>query len=336
VDILTTTERAWCAERISEYRGRHLTVADIEHVSSRLAGIWRINMRECLEAFYVKRYPPGEPRYAPLEVHFAMLQRIHAAVEPVPGLAPYKVIACLPSSRLIVSEEVPGAPLAMFHKSVFGRSAARIAAERAWAGIGKWLSVLHKQGRDRLSESASERSTSIHHALSLGEYVDYRLERWAEADPRFAVLARDAAAATDKAARALACNPMALVPCHGDVSTFNILVGTRIGLIDFDDLRLDLPEVDLSLVSLEIAQFARIGSTVTFPGLQSRFMRAFRAGYGRSWDRETAFQLAHLRNLAVILLTLARRRGPLSLSQLSTRAHYRWAIEELRSTLDSA
>src|SRR5207244_2605819 len=175
---------------------------------------------------------------------------------------------------------------------------------------------------------------STSRARELADYAIERFESWASDDAR----RRDVARAAMDSARALVAQlggrPVTTTLCHGDVSAGNILVGPEgVGLIDFDDLRFDMPAMDLSQALLEIEEFSRAGSAVRLAGLERESTAAFREGYGRSFPEGPHFWLPHLRNLSVFVLTLARRRGGLGPGQVTTEFRYRWTIAELQRTI---
>lgn len=321
---LTTGELTWCTSQIATSLGQPVVVREVRAVQSRLTQAARITVETGAgpRRFYVKRYPVGEPRESPdLASHFAALQGLAAAFRSTDAV-PYAALACLPDARLGLVGETPGEPVAVYHRAILFSPRARAISARAWRGVGVWLRTLHDAAPPRPSGRRPR------------ELVDYCVERlhaWGEVDPAERDLTERAERAVVRAGELLAAQAPSLVPCHGDVSSHNIMVGAAVGLIDLDDLRFDFPGVDVSQALLEIRQFSRFAGMVPAPGVRTRLERAFLDGYG-GVPRGPAFWLPHLRNLAVFGLTLARQPRGLALSTVSTRAHYRSVGAELRRT----
>ena len=172
------------------------------------------------------------------------------------------------------------------------------------------------------------RSTSA--PAFLAEQAAIRLEEWGRASRADARLADQARERLDRLMQALEGRPVRTTLCHGDIAVGNIFVdGRSAGLIDFDDLRIDLPAIDVSQALIAAAGFARVGP-LPVPGLESRLKRAFFEGYGTAGTINAEFLLAHLRNLAVGLQTLACAAGPVTWSR---RSHLLQLRGELRRTL---
>jgi hypothetical protein len=69
------------------------------------------------------------------------------------------------------------------------------------------------------------------------------------------------------------------------------------------------------------------------PRFEARAVAAFRAGYGRAFPEGPDFWLPHVRNLAVVLLTIARRRRAQTFKRALTQRRYLSTIAELNRTV---
>ena len=150
--------------------------------------------------------------------------------------------------------------------------------------------------------------------------MEPRFRQWMERDPDRASLAGraiDAAASLP----AMFPGPVAVALCHGDITAANVRVdGAAAGLIDFDDVRVDMPGLDLSQAELEIEELSRGWLTLRPGAAAQRARAALRAGYGAGYVEGPAFWLPHLRNLAVFLTTIAgHRQGGLRQRGLTAR-----------------
>jgi hypothetical protein len=317
---LTPEMGSWLEARVAEWAGSSAVVTRVESVPSRVAAVWRVDATGA-PTLYLKQFAPEEPRHAStIAEHVDRLRSIESVIARDARLAPYRVVAFDERLRLILSVVVEGVPIASLHRRLMFSSDARRRAVASWHDVGRWLAVLHGSAR--------------RHDADISEMVRYVVERfdaWGDVDPRFAALAHESSAATRCEGDALLSAGAYVTLCHGDVSSRNIIVGARTGVIDLDDLRWDLPGIDLSQALLESAQFARVGSLVPVWGLAERFAAAVRDGYGDGWPEGAAFRLAHLRNLAVFGLTLALRlHSERTLSRITTTAHYLAVIAEIR------
>ena len=117
-------------------------------------------------------------------------------------------------------------------------------------------------------------------ADELREYTEDRFLRWAQVDPRQQTLAHTAIEVLKAITARCGCAPLTLVPCHGDVSAYNILVSETVGLIDFDDARFDLPALDLSQAVLELRNVSRLFWTIPLKSVIQSAEGALLAGYG--------------------------------------------------------
>jgi Ser/Thr protein kinase RdoA (MazF antagonist) len=126
-----------------------------------------------------------------------------------------------------------------------------------------------------------------------------------------------------------------LTPCHADVSPFNIIVSDEaVGLVDLDDCRFDMPALDLSQSLLQIDAFSRCYSLIALPRFKQRAVGRLLQGYGRELPEGEQFWVPHLWNLAVFVLTLARRRRGLSPSRITDELHYARLRAELAQSVD--
>ena len=207
-------------------------------------------------------------------------------------------------------------------------AAARRRVEAAWRGTGRWLARLHAQ---RSAPGASPTRVS-----SLADEILVRVDRWEAADPAGAALAAETRLAVRSAVGQAAGRAVHLALCHGDVTPGNIFVhGEQVGLLDLDDLRVDLPALDLSQARLAIEEFGHLG----LPALAGRrarttaWLRALAEGYGRPLPDGPEYWLPHLRNLVVYLLTLAPQRTGAGAGRLAAELRYRRLAHELGATL---
>jgi hypothetical protein len=274
--------------------------------------------------FYLKRFDASDTREA-LEARLATLETISTALQSQPGITPYVVVGSDPVERLLLTREVEGESILSLHRRLARRcGAGPKEVVDAWRGVGLWLATLH--WRTLPSVTAGERGAQI------AAYTIERLRGWAEHDPGRRELADLATRAVTVAASRCGTDAL-LTPCHGDVSGFNILVKDTIGLVDFDDARLDLPGLDVSQASLELRNLSRVLRVVPDTSLARQAQAAFVAGYGTSLPDGPPFWLQHFRNLSVFLLTLVRRRHGLSLSRATDELHYRRMVAELTRSI---
>jgi hypothetical protein len=105
-------------------------------------------------------------------------------------------------------------------------------------------------------------------------------------------------------------------------------------MIDPDDLRREMPGVDLTQALWAIREYSHLGAVVPVPQLEARAIAAFKEGYGQPFPTGAALWLPQLRNLAVVVLTLARRSRRWSLSRISDDVRYRRAVLELDLTIE--
>ncbi len=243
------------------------------------------------------------------------------------GLLPYRIVAADAARGVLLSAEVPGHPLAALHRSSIVWKSARQAARAGWRGAGRWLQRLHAR--------ALPPTVSASRAAEIAEDIRTRLALWKAGDPSQATLAEAARRATTEAVRLLGGRPVTVVLCHGDVTAGNIMVyGSSVGLVDLDDLRLDMPGVDWSQALLAMDEFGHVGWAGPRAGVAA-WSAAFAEGYGGPAPAGPEFWLPHLRNLAVYLLTLSRQRHGVGLSRLAVELRYRRLLAELRLTVSA-
>ncbi len=319
---------SWCEAVLREADSGAAVRLAAARVPSRTGAVYRLSAvagrgeRRC---WYLKHYPTETSDV--LARRFADLARIAAALGQRPALTPYVMVAADAERRLLLTAEMPGQTMVALHRGVtplFGDGPVRIAA--AWRGVGTWLAALHHT-------AAAAPSTT--RAAEVARFAADRLRAWADADR--AQQAR-ADAALDALARVAAhgdARALMLTPCHGDVSGNNIFVSGTVGLIDFDDVRTDVPALDVSQAVLELQNLCHAWSTVPLTRLMDQAGAAFADGYGRDRPDGPPFWLLHLRNLSVFLLTLARRRRGISVSRVTNELHYGRMLAELTRTVDA-
>ncbi|HZL95564.1 MAG TPA: phosphotransferase [Vicinamibacterales bacterium] len=236
------------------------------------------------------------------------------------------VLAYDAAQRLLLTAQVEGEVIIALHRRLarrFGFDAREIMD--AWRGVGAWLSTLHRSTLTPVVSAAR--------ADELREYTEDRFLRWAQVDPRQQRLAHAAIDVLKAITARCGCVRLTLVPCHGDVSAYNILVSETVGLIDFDDARFDLPALDLSQAVLELRNVSRLFWTVPLKGVIQSAEAALLAGCGGNPPDGAEFWLPHFRNLSVYLLTLARRRSGATLSRVTDELRYQGILSELRRAI---
>jgi hypothetical protein len=323
-------ELDWCLDAIARWSGTRPELKSVLRLASRTAILHRITVSidGTERRFYAKRYADGDIAPADLERRFADLRAIAGAIGTRAGLRPFVAVAAAPEESLLLTLETAGRPLGTLQRSILWNAASQRAALDAWRGAGAWLDALH------WSSVSPQMSDS--HAAELAAYTLQRLTWWKQEDPAAAGVCAAAEQAVRTAGSALQGTPIRLVACHGDVTSFNILVDGGVGLIDFDDFRFDLPGGDVSQALLELDQFSTFGSFTRLHGFRARAVRSFFEGYTHPVPDGAVMWLPHLRNLAVRIVTLVRRRRGVSLSRATNAWHYRRAVEELTAATRAA
>ncbi len=319
----------WARRSIERHLGAARLSIDVEAIPSRLATVHRITVQTAdgTRRFYLKRYP-ADVLAGDFTHRADDLSSLARAVRGA-GLLPFAVVAAEPARRLLLAEETKGSPLGHLHRRLVWSPAARAAALAAWQGVGAWLAVLHRQ--------SIAPKPSPTRAAELVSYTNARFEMWGAEEPASAQLAQRAAETVQRMGAALEGRGVTLTPCHGDVTTFNILVGKAgVGLIDLDDFRFDMPAIDISQALLELDQFSRFGGVASLARFRARARARLEHGYGHPFPQGSEFWLPHFRNLSVFILTLARRRTGVTISRLSNAAHYARLRAELARSLEQA
>jgi Phosphotransferase enzyme family len=248
----------WCAARLREHVDENAILTGTVDVPARLARVHRltVSIGAATHHYYLKRYgPEGRGLATSLSEHAENVSSISTAFHDRSGVLPYRVVAADAQRGLVLAAAVPGRPLGNSRRIWVGGTRERAKALGAWEGVGRWLAVLHWNTQPPVPS-----------ATKAGELVDYtsaRLSSWCRQDPRHKALAQEAmASARDLLAR-MDGRPVTTTLCHADVSLGNIMIDDRrVGLIDLDDLRWDMPGMDLSQALLEIQEYSRIGSVV--------------------------------------------------------------------------
>ena len=319
---------AWARDTLLQQSGDDFRLDAVRRVPSRLSDLHQLTTVSSAGAqrFYLKRYAPGE-----LETRsdrLSHLAAIAAAVDCVPGLLTSRTVAIDVPRGLWLTTAVPGRPLATLHRSAIFSKATRETARDTWRGAGRWLSRLHRH--------ALAPVVSRSRAAELVQETRGRLELWRRQDPPRAHVAESAQVGLAILDGHLADRPISIVLCHGDVTAGNIMVhGQSVGLIDLDDIHLDMPAFDLSQAWLAIDEFGHsgLGEARFSPGRAAAWKAAFEDGYGQVLPRGPEFWLPHVRNVVMYLLNLSRRRTGVGLARLATELRYRRLIHELQVTL---
>ena len=320
-----SAEAAWAESEIRNVRGARWSLASAQPVASRMARVFRLVVTDGTQrsGYYLKQF--SAEGIDDLGLYLQRLKAVSTALQRVPGITPYIVIGYDLERRLLLTQEMSGESILNIHHRVnrrLGVGAAELID--AWRGVGLLLRSLHR---------ALPPQTSSLHAAQLGQYTSERFNAWTAVDRTYRTLGRQALETIETVIRLVGHEPVTLVPCHGDVSGYNILVDRTVGLVDFDDLRFDLPGLDISQSLLDIKHSSRIASLIPLPGIIRGSTDALLTGYDDHIIGGPRFWLPHLRNLSVFLLTLSRRRKGFGPSRLSDELHYRQTIRELENTL---
>jgi hypothetical protein len=311
---------------VEEWTHATPTLVDAFQTPSRLAVVHRLttSIDGIPRVFYLKEYSAGgiedEHEFWP---NLKRLKSASAAFAGDLNLAPLEIVAIEETRRLLLTAAVEGSTIAALHKGWIAPAVRMRAIISGWRGAGRWLRTLI---------TAIPSYESIDRAPFLLEFTRQRLESWVQSDPAAAHLAAQVTLALDQLERYFSSRPVQLVACHGDVSAHNVVVGTRVGLIDIDDFRFEMAGLDVSQAHIEIAEFSRIARVVRFGSLRRAAEHAFAVGYGKPGPVGPDFWLPHIRNLVVRVVTLARKERRLSPATINARLSYRWAIRELRRT----
>ena len=322
----TISNLEWALRRVEEWAHAAPALVDALQTPSRLAVVHRLttSIDGLSRVFYLKEYSTGgiedEQEFWP---NLKRLQSASAAFAGDPNLAPLEIVAIEETRRLLLTAAVEGSTIAALHHGWIAPAVRMTDIISGWRGAGRWLRTLI---------TAVPSYESVDRAPFLLGFTRQRLEWWVQSDPAAAHLAAQVSRALDALERYFSGRAVQLVACHGDVSAHNIVVGTRVGLIDIDDFRFEMAGLDVSWAHIEIAEFSRIARVLRFPPLRLAAERAFRAGYGEPSPAGPELWLPHIRNLVVRVLTLARKERGLSPSTLNATLSYRWAISELRKT----
>lgn len=285
----------WAAAAVRS-RANDADIVRAESIVSRTGRLYRLHVdsRDGARRYFLKTADANDSAATPTLHYLPAIARAFRGTSPA-GFA--DVVAADESRGWLLMGEVAGISLGVYRRQTLAAFDFH-RATRVWRTIGLWLRALHG--------SMAARVDTLH-AEELVSYIGQRFRLWPEQDPAQADLARRAIAAAKLAGAAL--GTTALVPCHGDVTAGNIIVaGERVTLIDFGDLRFDLPALDLSQAVMETREYGRIDSIVPLPFIGRTSERELRDGYGTAWPAGAAWWLPHLRNLAVYLVTLAPNR----------------------------
>ena len=321
-------EFSWSELQIRHVYGSAWAIESSARLPSRTASVHRIVLTDHAgshRVVYLKQFRPTDTAEE-FELRFRNLQAISASLQERAEITPLVVLAYDAGQRLLLTAQMEGECIIALHRRLarrFGFDARDILD--AWRGVGAWLSTLHRGTLAPVVSAAR--------ADELCEYSEDRFLQWTEVDPRQQKLAQTAIDALKAITARCARVPLSLVPCHGDVSAYNILVSKTVGLIDFDDARFDLPALDLSQAVLELRNVSRLFWTFPLKSVIQSAESALLAGYGGHPPDGGEFWLPHFRNLSVYLLTLARRRSGAALSRITDELRYQSTLAELRRAI---
>jgi aminoglycoside phosphotransferase len=304
----------WASEAVRA-RGKGVDLMRGESMASRTGRLYRLHVTSDgrRQIYFVKTADPAD-----LEATLALqhLPEVARAFQRTPTTGFADVVAADAGRGWLLTAAVEGVSLHAYRGQALAALDLR-QATRVWGTIGRWLHDLHSCLAPRVHTS---------HAEELVSDITHRLSLWARQDPAHAELASRAIEATSLAGGAL--GTAHLVVCHGDVTSGNIVIGgERVTLIDFGDLRFDLPALDLSQALMESWEYGRVSSIVPLPFIGRRSERRLREGYGKDWPEGPAWWLPHMLNLAVYLVTLSPNR------RASERFRYRRTRRELMRTV---
>ncbi len=319
----------WCRARLTEHLRQPTDVLEVNQVPSRLAAVYRlvVNAGATRRRYYLKRHTDTSlatsfPEYV------AHMSTVATKLSDRADLLPFDVVAVDSRDGVVLVGETPGRSLFDLHHEWIRTRRGRDAIVAAWRGVGRWLAALHR------AEQAPVQSAT--RAAEVVAYADERLVQWSKADRAHRTLAQRASEALRRALSQLASRPVTVALCHGDLSTANIMVdGAAVGLIDLDDVRLDMPALDLSQAVWEIREYCRVAGALPLRGLEALSVRALQDGYGESFPAGPEFWLPHMGNLAVVLLTVAGRRAGITPGRLTEELRYLRALAELRRTVEA-
>jgi Ser/Thr protein kinase RdoA (MazF antagonist) len=261
--------------------------------------------------YFLKRYTPhGGVSW---DEHAEHLRLIVAGFSEPGDIQRYHIAGVDAGRQLLLAAEMPGE-----------RVTPRLDQALVWRGVGRWLARLH---------ATHAWPASGDRAATLAKYLEPRFQQWMEREPSRAPLARRALDATKSLVADLRA-PARVTLCHRDVTAGNIRVhGTAVGLIDLDDVRVDMPGVDLSQAELEISALSNAWTVLRPGAMVSRARDALREGYGAGYPEGAAFWLPHLRNIAVYLGVMMAQRSTGWRARLDVGPRYRQTIAELERTL---
>jgi len=319
---------AWAAQQLSRRVHPSASIAQVQALPARVATLRRLQVESAgrTSVFYLKQHAAAAREGAPWTEHCGHLASLAQALRAIPGLLPYPLVACDAGLRATLTAEVQGDTAQQLYRRSLASPWSQVRMVEAWGGVGRWLATLHTLHQEPLTPARVE---------ALRQYVQVRLNAWQAEDPGQADLATAALRLVTRLAATLARDGGLATLCHGDVSVGNILMRDgAVGLIDMDDLRVDLPGMDVSQALQELDEFTRFSSTVAMPGYRARAEAAFRDGYGGALPGGAAFWLPHLRNLAVAAVTLAPRRH--TRPGWWTNRRYRRVLREIRRTVSAA
>jgi aminoglycoside phosphotransferase len=311
---------SWATAALESLCGGPVRV--VEGEAGRVAQVWRLESGNPPRTYFLKQYGKHLTRDA-FEAHVAYVTQLMTAMRAA-GCVASEVVGSSPELRLLLLTAVPGRTLMAMRRRAWRTGGVRRLTE-AWRGVGEWLRTLHD--RTLPSQSSADRRDGW------DAYAASRLRKWAEID----VTAIDVSARATVTVAALAETMPASIqvtPCHGDVSTGNILVGEHVGLIDFDDARPDLPATDLTQALVHIDEFGYVGGLLRVPALAGRCTDALLDGYGAARLSGADFWVPYFESLSVFALALARQRAAASgVGRLGVDAQYARACGRIFTAL---
>jgi hypothetical protein len=305
---------AWADEQLREQSGGRLRVAATTPLAARTGRLHRLDVADAAGSttpYFLKRYTPhGGVSW---DEHAEHLRLIVAGFALAQGIQRYDITGVDAGRQLLLAAEMPGE-----------RVTPHIDQAPVWRGVGRWLAQLH---------AVHTWPASNDRAAALVEYLEPRFRQWMEREPSYAALATRALSAARSMLARLR-EPVRVSLCHRDVTAANIRVnGAAVGLIDLDDVRVDMPGVDLSQAELEIGALSKAWTVLRPGAMVTGARRALREGYGTGYPEGPALWLPHLRNIAVYLAAMTARRSTGWRGRLSVGQRYRQTVVELERTL---
>ncbi|HWQ13750.1 MAG TPA: phosphotransferase [Roseiflexaceae bacterium] len=227
--------------------------------------------------------PEGAVLFGKLFGELRQAERLHETMRALwaifagtPGVGVPRPLGCVPELAMFVYVPAEG----QFLNEVIGGEGALRAMELA----GTWLGALHR-GRLPL-ERHFHMANEVVNLQAWASLVGQRYPEMAEGAERIAAYLRERATTLpfDTAS-----------PIHKDFHYGHIVVGDRLAVIDFDEMRLGDPNFDLAhfCANLHLLAYRTSDMPYTFSALQRAFLGAYAAQTGWSSDERFVYFYAY-------------------------------------------